>query len=62
MDSVYGNKCLLHVTNIALFGIVVILAIVSICIYYLMPVVDVTKLTKKTEVLGVDKNVQGYRI
>ncbi len=57
MDSVYGNKCLLHVTNIALFGIVVILAIVSICIYYLMPVVDVTRLAKKTEVLDVDKNV-----
>ena len=58
MDSVYGNKCLLHVTNIALFGIVVILAIVSVCIYYLMPVVDVTKLTKKIDDLEVDNNIQ----
>ncbi len=57
MDSVYGNKCLLHVTNIVLFGIVAVLAIVSICIYYLMPVVDVTRLARKTEVLDVDKNV-----
>ena len=55
MDSVYGTKCLLHVTNIALFGIVMILAIVSVCLYCFMPVEDVTKLTKITGARGVDK-------
>ncbi|MHC4267652.1 MAG: hypothetical protein ACYSTS_04230 [Planctomycetota bacterium] len=59
MRSVYGSKCLLHLINIALFGIVMILAIVSLCIYYLMPVADVTRLTKKNDVLGVDKIVPG---
>ncbi len=54
IDSVYGTKCLLHVTNIVLFGIVIILAIVSACIYCLMPVADVTKIT---DVQGVNKIV-----
>jgi hypothetical protein len=55
MDSVYGTKCLLHVTNLILLGLVMILATISICLYYYMPVADVTKLAKETDVSSADK-------
>ncbi len=58
-NLVYGVKCSLHVTNIVLFGIVIILAIVSICIYFFMPVSDVSKLAKKSKIPGVNKTVPG---
>ena len=50
VDNVHGIRCLLHVTNLALFGVVLILIIASSLIYYLIPITDVSELTKTVDV------------
>ena len=48
--TIHSTRCILHVANLSLFGIVVILTIVSALIYYLMPVTDISELSKMIEV------------
>ena len=50
VDNVHGIRCLLHVTNLALFGVVLILIIASSLIYYLIPITDVSELSKTVDV------------
>jgi len=50
MNTLYGSKCLFYVTNLALICIVIILGIVSVSIYFLMPVVDVSELSEKVNI------------
>ena len=51
--TVHGTRCILHVTNLALFGVVMILTIASALIYYLMPITDVSELSKMIDVQEV---------
>lgn len=53
MATVHGTRCKLHVANLALFGVVIMLTIASVLIYYLMPVTDVSELSKMIEVQEV---------
>lgn len=50
MNTLYGSKCLFYVTNLALICIVTILSIVSVLIYFFMPVVDVLELSEKVNI------------
>ncbi len=50
MNTLYGSKCLFYVTNLALICIVIMLIIVSVSIYFFMPVVDVSKLSEKVNI------------
>ena len=50
MATVQGIRCKLHVANLALFGVVIMLTIASALTYYLMPVTDVSELSKIIEV------------
>jgi hypothetical protein len=50
MASVHGIRSKLHVANLALFGAMIMLTIASALIYYLMPVIDVSELSKMIEV------------
>ncbi len=52
--TIHGTRCVLHVANLALFGVVVMLTIASVLIYYLMPVTDVSELSKMIEVQEVE--------
>ena len=54
MITVHSTRCILHVTNLSLFGVVIILTIASALIYYLMPVTDVSELSKMIEVQKVE--------
>ena len=42
----HGTRCVLHVANLALFGVVIILTISSTLIYCLMPITDVSELSR----------------
>ncbi len=53
MATVHGTRCILHAANLALFGIVIMLTLASALIYYLIPVADVSKLSKMIEVKEV---------
>ncbi len=62
MATVHGTRCVLHVSNLALFGVVIILTVSSLLIYFLMPVTDVFELSKtikeqKVEVILDTKSV-----
>ena len=48
--TVHSTRCILHVANLSLFGVVIILIIASTLIYWLMPVTDVSELSKIIEV------------
>ncbi len=50
MNTLYGSKCLFYVTNLALICIIIILSIVSVSIYFFMPVVDVSELSEKVNI------------
>ncbi len=50
MNTLYGSKCLFYVTNLALICIVIILSIVSVSIYFFMPVVDVLEFSEKINI------------
>jgi hypothetical protein len=50
MNTLYGSKCLFYVANLALICIVIMLSIVSISIYFFMPVVDVLELSEKVNI------------
>ena len=50
MNTLYGSKCLFHVANLALICIVIMLSIVSVSIYFFMPVVDVSELSEKVNI------------
>ena len=45
-NSVHSTSCTLYVTNLALFCVVIMLTITSALTYYMIPVVDVSKLSK----------------
>ncbi len=53
MITVHSTRCILHVTNLALFGVVIILIIASALIY-LMPVTDLSELPKMIEAQKVE--------
>ncbi|KHE93174.1 MAG: hypothetical protein K8F52_08305 [Candidatus Scalindua rubra] len=50
VTTVHGTRCILHVANLALFGVVIILITASALIYYLLPITDVTELSKMIDV------------
>ena len=50
MNTLYGSKCLFYVTNLALICIVIMLSIISVSIYFFMPVVDVSELSEKVNI------------
>ena len=50
LATVHSTRCILHVANLSLFGVVIILIIASTLIYWLMPVTDVSELSKIIEV------------
>ncbi len=50
MNTLYGSESLFHVANLALICIVIILSIVSVSIYFFMPVVDVSELSEKVNI------------
>jgi hypothetical protein len=50
MNTLYGSKCLFYVTNLALICIVIMLSIVSVSIYFFMPVIDVSELSEKVNI------------
>ncbi|GAX59477.1 permeases of the major facilitator superfamily [Candidatus Scalindua japonica] len=50
IDNVHGTRCILHVVNLTLFGVVIMLTIASVLIYCLMPVMDVSDLSTMVEV------------
>ncbi len=54
MITVHSTRCILHVANLTLFGVVIILAMASVLIYYLMPVTDVSELPEMIEVQKVE--------
>jgi len=54
MTTVHGTRSILHVANLALFGVVIMLTIASSLIYYFMPVTDVFELSKMIEVQEVE--------
>ena len=56
--TVHGTRCVLHVANLALFGVVIILTITSALIYYLMPITDVTELSKMIDVQEVETDLE----
>ena len=53
MITVHSTRCILHVANLALFGVVIILTIASALIY-LMPVTDLSELPKMIEAQKVE--------
>ncbi len=57
LATVHGTRCILHVANLALFAVVIILTIASALIYYLMPITDVSELSKMIDVLGVETDL-----
>jgi hypothetical protein len=50
----HGTRCVLHVANLALFGVVIILTISSALIYYLMPITDVSELSRTIDVQALE--------
>jgi len=42
IDSVHGTRCILHITNLALLGLVIMLTAASVSVYYLIPVITVS--------------------
>ncbi len=50
LATVHSTRCILHVANLSLFGVVLILIIASTLIYWLIPVTDVSDLSKMIEV------------
>ncbi len=56
-NSMHGTSCTLYVTNLALFGVVIMLTITSAVIYYVTPVVDVSKLSKVGQVQATEARV-----
>lgn len=49
LSDVHSTRCILHVTNLSLFGVVIILIIASTLIYWLMPVTDISDLSNMIE-------------
>ncbi len=50
VDTVHGTRCVLHVANIALFGVVMILTIASALTYYLVPITKISDLYKISDI------------
>ncbi len=50
LPTVHSTRCILHVANLSLIGVVIILIIASTLIYWLMPVTDVSDLSKMIQV------------
>lgn len=57
LNTLYGSKYLLYVTNFALICIVVILIIVSASIYFFMPVIDASRLSEKVDIQEADETI-----
>lgn len=49
LGSNHGTRCILHITNLALFGLVIILTVASVLVYYLIPVTTVSDLSEMIE-------------
>ncbi len=58
VTTVYGTRCILHVANLALFGVVIMLTVASALIYYLMPITDVSELSKMIVVQEVETDLE----
>ncbi|MBC8550759.1 MAG: hypothetical protein H8D23_14035, partial [Candidatus Brocadiales bacterium] len=56
--TVHGTRCILHVANLALFGVVIILTTASVLIYYMMPITDVTELSKMIDVHDAETELE----
>lgn len=50
MNTLYGSKYLLYVINFALICVVIILSIISASIYFFMPVMDDSKLSRIADI------------
>ena len=50
INTLYGSKCKFYVANLALICIVIMLSIVSVSIYFFMPIVDVSKLSEEINI------------
>jgi hypothetical protein len=50
LNTLYGSKYLLYVINFALICIVIILSIISASVYFLMPVIDDSKLSRIVDI------------
>ena len=57
MASGHGNRCVLHVANLALFAIVMMLTIASTLIYYLVPITKVSELNKMVDTQKVETDL-----
>ena len=57
MNTLYGSKCMFHVANLALISIVIILSIVSVSIYFFMPIVDVSKLSEEVNIREAEEAI-----
>lgn len=55
MNTLYGSRCVFYVTNLALIGFVILLSIVSLSIYFFMPVTDVSDLSGNVEIREVNE-------
>ncbi len=53
-DTEHGTRCIMHVINLALLGLVMILAIASTLIYYLVPIVKVSEWNKIVDIQKVE--------
>ncbi|MCP4265876.1 MAG: hypothetical protein GY777_09925, partial [Candidatus Brocadiaceae bacterium] len=53
----HGTRCILHVANLALFGVVVMLTIASTLIYFLVPITKVSKLNKMVDAQKVETDL-----
>ena len=49
IDSVHGTRCILHIANLALLGLVIMLTAASVSVYYLIPVITVSDLSEMIE-------------
>ncbi len=50
LNTLYGSKYLLYVINFALICIVIILSVISVSVYFLMPVIDDSKLSRIVDI------------
>ena len=57
MNTLYGSKCMFHVANLALICIVIMLSIVSVSIYFFMPIVDVSKLSEEVNIREAEEAI-----
>ena len=49
IDSAHGSRCILHIANLALLGLVIMLSAASVLVYYLIPVITESDLSEMIE-------------